>query len=182
MKSYIVSVFWPAWEWTKQPHLRYLCASYDQALSTRDNLRCRTLIESEWYQARWPHVQLAADQNQKTRYQTTRGGWRIGTSVGGRATGEHPHRKIVDDPHNVKKSLSDKERKEVARWFDHTLSTRGRALKPRPSSSCSGCTRKDLSGHILNDEVRRTLRPHLPADAVRAAGARTVNGRDSSRG
>jgi predicted phage terminase large subunit-like protein len=149
MKSYIVSVFWPAWEWTKHPHLRYLCASYDQELSTRDNLRCRTLIESEWYGIRWPHVQFAADQNQKTRYQTTRGGWRIGTSIGGRATGEHPHRKIVDDPHNVKKSLSDKDRKVVARWFDHTLSTRGRALKAATVVVMQRLHQADLSGHIL---------------------------------
>src|SRR5262249_55147996 len=101
MKSRLISVLWPAWEWTRHPELRYLCASYDQQLSTRDNLHMQQVIESSWYRDRWPRVRLAADQNQKTRFNTTRGGWRIGTSVGGRAVGEHPHRKIIDDPHRV---------------------------------------------------------------------------------
>ena len=38
MKSLLVSVFWPAWEWTHHPELRYLTASYSGHLTVRDNL------------------------------------------------------------------------------------------------------------------------------------------------
>src|SRR5512146_1429284 len=35
MKSLNVSVFWPAWEWTRNPGLRYWTASYELGLSKR---------------------------------------------------------------------------------------------------------------------------------------------------
>lgn len=156
MKTLITSVFNPAWQWTKRPWLRFLCASYDQALSTRDNLRCRNLIESEWYQSRWGHVvQLADDQNQKTRYNTSEGGWRIGTSVGGgRATGEHPHHKIIDDPHDRERAHSDVERQSAIDWFDQTLSSRGAALNASTVVIMQRLHEKDLSGHILGGAQR----------------------------
>lgn len=149
-KSLIVSVFWPAWEWTTQPGLRYLCASYDQSLSTRDNRRVRDLVQSEWYQARWPHLRLAHDQNQKTRFDTTAGGWRIGTSVGGRGLGEHPDRKIVDDPHNTRQSESDAKRQAAITWFDQMLSTRGVSRGAATVVICQRLHERDLSGHILS--------------------------------
>src|SRR5262249_36730859 len=56
MKSLLVSVFWPAWEWTRWPERRFLCSSYSLSLSIRDSVKCRRLIESPWYRARWGHV------------------------------------------------------------------------------------------------------------------------------
>ena len=35
MKSLLVSVFWPAWEWTRWPERRWLYSSYGQHLSIR---------------------------------------------------------------------------------------------------------------------------------------------------
>lgn len=161
-KSLLVSVFWPAWEWTRKPSTKYLCASYDQQLSTRDNLHLRNLIESQWYQMNWPHVRLAHDQNQKTRYNTTAGGWRIGTSVGGRATGEHPSRKILDDPHNVKKSLSKVDRDTVINWFKLTLSTRGYALGAATVVIMQRLHEEDLSGWLLSHQPDQWVHLMLP--------------------
>ena len=48
MKSLRVSVFWPAWEWTRWPERRWLYSSYAVSLSMRDSLKCRRLIESPW--------------------------------------------------------------------------------------------------------------------------------------
>jgi predicted phage terminase large subunit-like protein len=149
MKSVLVSIMWPAWEWTLAPHLRYLCGSYDEQLSIRDNRKMRDIVESDWYQARWP-LQLRPDQNTKTRYDNEHSGWRIGTSVGGRGTGEHPHRKIVDDPHNVKESLSDVQRQEALDWFSLTLSSRGAALGAATVVIMQRLHERDLSGHILD--------------------------------
>ena len=149
MKSLLVSVFWPAWEWIVRPELRYLCASYGQDLATRDNRRCRDLIQSLWYQAYWPHVQLREDQNQKTRYDTTAGGWRIGTSVGGRGTGEHPDRIIVDDPHTAEQANSQTERQTALDWFDQTIAPRGVSRGARQVVIMQRLHQADLSGHIL---------------------------------
>jgi hypothetical protein len=49
-KSLLVSVFWPAWVWIHSPQTRWLFASYNASLSVRDSVKCRRLIESEWYQ------------------------------------------------------------------------------------------------------------------------------------
>src|SRR6185436_10812032 len=55
-KSMLVNVFWPLWEWGPKgmPSMRYISASYDKALSTRDLVKARDLCTSEWYQDRWP--------------------------------------------------------------------------------------------------------------------------------
>ena len=89
MKSLAVAVFWPAWTWIERPEVRWLFASYAQQLSTRDSVRCRRLIESPWYRGNWgASFALAKDQNQKTRFENDRTGYRLATSVGGAATGE----------------------------------------------------------------------------------------------
>lgn len=151
MKSILVSVCWPAWEWLNDPSLRYMGASYGADLAIRDASKCRDIILSEWYQERWPGVRIKAGSDQKTKYELTGGGWRMSTSVGGRATGEHPDRKIVDDPHNAKQAESEAERESALTWFDRTLSTRGESRGARTVVVMQRLHERDLSGHILAD-------------------------------
>ena len=68
MKSILVSVMWPAWEWTQNPALRYFGVSYDESLSIRDAMKCRDIITSEWYQRLWPNVAIRKDINHKLHY------------------------------------------------------------------------------------------------------------------
>lgn len=151
MKSILVSVALPAWEWIRRPELRYMGASYGVDLSIRDSQKCRDIITSEWYQNYWPHVQIKPGEDQKTKYSLTAGGWRMATSVGGRATGEHPDRKIVDDPHNAKQAESDLEREAALTWFDRTLSTRGQSRGAKTIVVAQRFHERDLTGHILAD-------------------------------
>lgn len=122
-KSLIVNVFFPAWVWAKDARKRFLFASYGAHLTTRDNLRCRQLIQHEWFQQRWP-VQMNEAQDAKTRYNTTKGGWRIATSVNGVGTGEHPDFIIIDDPTSAQEADSDTARTNANDWFDRTMSSR----------------------------------------------------------
>lgn len=97
MKSLLVSVFWPAWEWTRWPERRFLCSSYSASLSIRDSVKCRRLIESPWYRERWGHrFTLSGDQNLKSRFDNNRSGYRLSTSVGGAVTGEGGDRILCD--------------------------------------------------------------------------------------
>lgn len=66
MKSLLTGVLWPAWEWGPgaRPELRYLGTAHKQDLAVRDNMKCRRLIQSTWYQERWP-LALVGDQNAK---------------------------------------------------------------------------------------------------------------------
>lgn len=156
MKSLIVMVFFPAWAWAKDPRLRFLCASYGSTLSNRDNVRCRQLIESEWYQQLW-QLRLSDDQNTKTRYNTVQNGWRISTSVGGPATGEHPDYILIDDPHSAMQAKSDVERQAALDWFDGTASTRtGRY--PAFILIMQRLHVSDLTGHLLRKGGWRHVR------------------------
>lgn len=152
MKSIIVSVMWPAWEWIADPSLRYLSASYSEDLAIRDAMKTRDIITSRWYQNNWPSVTIRSDSNQKTKYELVGGGWRLSTSVGGRGTGEHPDRKIVDDPHNVKQAESDTERANALVWFDRTLGSRGVSRGAKTVVIMQRLHERDVSGHIMKRE------------------------------
>lgn len=122
-KSLLVSVFWPAWEWATNPSLRYLTAAYSADNTVRDNRSVRAIITSQWYRNAYG-LELASDQSAKVRFDTTKRGWRIATSVGGKGTGEHPDRIIIDDPLKAKGIKSELELKECREWFDGTMATR----------------------------------------------------------
>ena len=151
MKSILTSVCWPAWEWANDPTLRIMGASYGVDLAIRDAAKTREIVNSEWYQERWPEVKIKSGADQKTKYELTAGGWRMATSVGGRATGEHPDRKIVDDPHNAKQAESDAEREQALTWFDRTLSTRGQSRGASTVVVMQRLHEEDVTGHILSD-------------------------------
>jgi len=156
MKSLLVSVMWPAWEWTGDPGLRYLGASYGEDLALRDSQKCRDIITSEWYQESWPEVKIKKGEDMKVKYALTLGGWRMASSVGGRATGEHPDRKIIDDPHSALQAQSDAERGRAIEWFDGTLSTRGASRNASTVVVMQRLHDKDISGHILEDVLGYT--------------------------
>ncbi|HEY6344438.1 MAG TPA: phage terminase large subunit [Bryobacteraceae bacterium] len=151
MKSLLVSVFWPAWEWIRHSERRWLYSSYGAQLSIRDSIKCRRLIESPWYQARWrDRFALTSDQNTKGRFDNNRSGYRLATSVGGAATGEGGDRIVCDDPHNVQEAESDSVRKATLDWWDVVMSTR--VNDPKTSAKVivmQRCHQQDLSGHLL---------------------------------
>lgn len=150
MKSLLVSVFFPTWLWISHPELRWLFASYDARLSTRDSVKCRKIIESEWYQSRWgERFAMASDQNQKTQFENDRSGWRFSTSVGGSGTGHHPDFIVIDDPHNVKQSESDQQRQVALDWWDGTISNRGISRNVCRIIIMQRLHEKDLSGHVV---------------------------------
>lgn len=124
-KSMTVNVFWPAWEWGPRgrPDLRYISASYGQDLSIRDNMRCRDLMLSEWYQGHWP-IRFKSDQNAKIKYETEKAGWRLASSVGAQLVGHRGDRIIIDDPHSTMEAESEQIREGTRRWFGETVPTR----------------------------------------------------------
>lgn len=126
MKSLLVSVMWPCWEWgpKRLAYLRYLFCSYAATLSTKHSLDRRRVLESDWYQALWPDVKLTTDQNVKTEYENTSRGVMISTSVGGSATGKGGNRVVVDDPVNPEEAYSDAKRDAANDYVDRTLPSR----------------------------------------------------------
>ena len=151
MKSLLVSVFWPVWEWIQFPGRKWLFSSYGAQLSIRDSVKCRRLIESPWFQERWSdRFSLTGDQNTKGRFENDRSGYRLATSVGGSITGEGGDRIVVDDPHNVQEAESDGVRTGTLEWFDVVLSTR--VNDPKTSAQVvvmQRCHQLDVAGHLI---------------------------------
>lgn len=151
-KSTLVSVCWPAWELATNPSLRYFGVSYEESLAIRDAELCKRIIQSEKYQRWYPGTAVKYGANQKTKYETTAGGWRLATSIGGRGTGQHPNRKIVDDPHNVRQSESDVQRTDALKYWDGTLSSRGVGIGAATVVVMQRLNQVDLAGHIAKSE------------------------------
>ena len=162
-KSLIVGVFWPAWVWSRRPETRMIYASHAQQLSTRDSVTMRRLIESKWYQERYPHVRLEKDQNAKSYYQNTAFGMRMASSVGSAITGEGGDILTVDDPLNAKEALaSEVARQEAIDWWNGTMSTRLNPGTPIGSKLIimQRLHENDLSGYLLRkrDEYVKAIR------------------------
>lgn len=101
MKSLLTGVIWPAWEWGPKglAHHRFLATAHKQDLAVRDNLKCRRLIRSAWFQRLWP-VGLTSDQDAKTKFENTSTGFREAMAFTS-MTGSRGDRVILDDPHSV---------------------------------------------------------------------------------
>lgn len=125
MKSLLVSVIWPAWEWATRPESRWIFASYSSSLAIKHSLDRRAVLQSGWYQERWgERVKLTDDQNLKAEFMNTRRGIMLATSVGGTVTGKGGDRIVVDDPLNPEEAFSATKRDTALRFYDQTLSSR----------------------------------------------------------
>ena len=123
LKSILVSVMLPAWNWIANPEHRYLTVSNEQGLSTRDARRMKQIVTSEWFQSKWP-LALEADQNEKTLFANEKRGHRQAVGVTASNTGKRGDSLILDDLIAAKDAFSDVIRDSVNLAFDQELSTR----------------------------------------------------------
>lgn len=125
MKSLMVNVFWPAWEWgaLNMPHLRYVSFSYSSGLTERDNVKFRKLITSEKYLELWGD-RFNVEKEGEIKVTNDKTGSKFASSVKGIGTGERGDRVVIDDPHDVHKSESDLVRTDTIRWFRETITDR----------------------------------------------------------
>lgn len=154
-KSMIVSVFLPAFTWgpANMPSKRFLATSHNLDNAVRDSLKCRRLIESDWYQSMWgDRVTLVGDQNAKTKFENTATGFRQAapfTSM----TGLRADIVILDDSMSVDDALSEAKRDSINLTFKESLPTR----LNNPNSSAiivimQRLHEEDTSGIILDGD------------------------------
>jgi predicted phage terminase large subunit-like protein len=155
MKTLLVSVFFPCWLWARNSKLKILTASYSAPRAYDANLAGRKVIRSEWFQSYWP-LKLKADQDEKGRFDSVAGGWRIATSVGGEGTGLHPDFIIIDDASTAVDAQSDTERKNVTDWYSGTVTTRGAGVDAAIIVLGQRLHDEDLSGYLLDGPTGST--------------------------
>ncbi len=155
-KSMTTSVFWPAWEWGPRnlPHYRYINFSHEQNLAIRDNVRGRSLVNSEWYQSSWgDRFCFNTDQNAKVYYENDKTGWRQACAAAS-LTGRRGDRVIGDDPHSVHGADFEAQREDVLQIFAETVPTR---LNKQAESAIvvimQRVHERDVSGLILEKEL-----------------------------
>lgn len=122
MKSLLVSVFWPAWEWTTRPSLSYLTTSYSEGYVKRDSRRMRDLVGSDWYQSLWGD-KVTLSRTAEISFENTARGFREGKPFAS-LTGGRGDRVIIDDPHSTETAESPTERENTTRIFRESVPTR----------------------------------------------------------
>lgn len=153
MKSLLTGVLFPAWEWgpRSMAHKRFLSTAHKQDLAIRDNLKCRRLITSDWYQERWP-IKLTGDQNAKTKFENDKTGFREAMAFTS-MTGSRGDRVILDDPLSVDDANSDAALLAAETTFREALPTRVNNDKSAIVVIMQRLHEKDTSGIILAEKL-----------------------------
>jgi predicted phage terminase large subunit-like protein len=176
-KTGLISVAFPAWVWLHNPEEKFMYASYANSLTVEHSLKCRRLIESNWYQENWGHLfKLSKDQNAKSFFDNNKTGYRIATSVGGTSTGKGGSTLVVDDGNSAADGASDAKREGANNWWDQVWSTR--LNNPKKDVRIVVQQRiheKDISGHIMaNDDTGEWVKLILPMEFEEKRRSRTI--------
>lgn len=133
MKSLLICVFWPAWEWAYGfAHYQYLTTSFREDNCTRDTRRHRDLCISDWYVSLYGKDWFDGDRPCKgvvlvakgeERISNTAGGWRQGMPFGS-LTNQRGDRLIIDDPHSMDTAESDADRATTTQRFRNSATSR----------------------------------------------------------
>jgi predicted phage terminase large subunit-like protein len=153
MKSLLTNVIWPSWEWgpKEKAHLRHIGTAHKQDLAIRDNLKCRRLIQSNWFQERWP-VHLVTDQNAKTKFENDKTGFMEAMAFTG-MTGSRGDRVRLDDPISAHDANSEAELQAAEIAFTETLPTRVNNDESAIVVIMQRLHERDTSGVILSKEL-----------------------------
>jgi predicted phage terminase large subunit-like protein len=123
LKSDTISIAFPAWVLGHDPTKQLLSVTYAQDLSDNLARRSRTLMTSPFYQALFD-TRISKGREAVSDYETTAGGYRLSTSIGGVLTGRGADIIIIDDPLKADEALSEPRRRSVNEWYDNTLRSR----------------------------------------------------------
>jgi predicted phage terminase large subunit-like protein len=123
LKSHTATIAFPAWLLGHNPHAKILSVCYAQDVADKFARDSRSLMTSPFYQAMFD-TRLSPDRQAVYEFETTEGGSRFSTSVGGVVTSRGADMIIVDDPLKADEALSDARRRSVNDWFDNTLRSR----------------------------------------------------------
>ena len=153
MKTLLVSVMWPAWEWTFAPKTRYWSASYSEPLSGIIASWSRGLILSDWYQERWG-TDFSFVSQSLLQFSNNRGGTRLATSPEGKGTGLHGHRILIDDPIKPDDAAATSRAtlESTNQWWDSTVASRGIGNDFARVIVMQRLHENDLCGHLLAKE------------------------------
>jgi predicted phage terminase large subunit-like protein len=164
LKSLATTVAFPAWLLGHDPTKKILCVGYAQDVSNKFARESRTLMMSPFYRALFD-TRISEERQAVEEYETTKGGSRVSTSVGGIVTSRGADIIIVDDPMKAEEAISDVRRNSLKEWYDNTLRSR---LNYQETGAIIIVMQRlhidDLVGHVQENEDWEVL--SFPAIAV----------------
>lgn len=164
LKSILVSVMFPAWVWAKDPAERFLGITNEEGLATRDAVRSKNIVMSEWYQKNWP-IELKRDVNQKTLYENEDTGFRQAIGITANITGKRGTFQLIDDPHDATGAQSELKRQAVIDTYDQKLSTRlNNQETDRIILIMQRLHHLDLTGHMLKKKNTKWVHLVIPME------------------
>jgi predicted phage terminase large subunit-like protein len=123
LKSLLCSVLFPAWLLGIRPSEAVLCISYAQPLAETFARQTRQIMDSEPYKTTFT-TRLSREKRAVEHFETTEGGVRIASSVGGTVTGRGGETIILDDPMKPEEAVSESGRRTTLEWAGNTLASR----------------------------------------------------------
>lgn len=180
LKSLCATVAFPAWLMGRDPNRRIITVSYAEDLSNKHARDCRSVMDSAWYKDTFRSTRINPNKRTENEFETTKGGYRLSTSIGGTLTGRGGSFIIIDDPLKPQDALSDNKRNNCNQWYDNTLFS-------RLDNKETGCIivvmqrvhLDDLVGYVQNNEEWTVL--NLPAIAKKPEEYRLLNGKIFTR-
>lgn len=151
MKSIICSVALPAWLLGHNPKINVGCVSYNDELAAKFANNCRDVMQSDWYRDLFPMTRLHPSRQAINDFETTQGGGRMSTSIGGTFTGRGVDWLIIDDPQKAADANSEASRTKLNDWFGTTAYSR---LNDKATGKILLVMQRlhqdDLTGHLLD--------------------------------
>ncbi len=178
LKSFLVSIALPAWLMGRDPTFKVLFASYGQELADAHARPFRTLVQTPFYQTLFPQFHLV--RNTSTVIETTEGGFRRATGLGGSLTGFGADLIILDDLAKASDVNSPALLQQTHDFYQNTIASR---LNDRNTGRLISIQQRiaenDLAGLLLsNTDFRHVV---LPATAVERETFTLYNGRTWTR-
>ena len=164
LKSIIATVAFVAFLLGHDPTRRILCVSYAESLARKHAGDTRALMRSPLYRRLFPGTRISPRKDTEMEFMTTKGGFRLATSVGGTLTGRGGGLAILDDPMKPQDAYSETSREAVKQWYANTLLSR---LDNKAEDAIVVVMQRlhidDLVGHLLEHDDWEVLK--LPAIA-----------------
>jgi predicted phage terminase large subunit-like protein len=123
LKSIAGSVALVAWALGHDPTKQIICASYSAELAAKHARDCRAVMTSSWYMRAFA-TRLSPKRSAESDFETTRGGCRLATSVGGTLLGRGGSLIICDDLMKPETAMSEAGRRSTEEWANLTLFSR----------------------------------------------------------
>src|SRR5262245_24388027 len=150
LKSFLVSIAFPAWLLGCSPAAKILGASYAEDLAHKFSRECRALLETRFFKRVFPSTRLNPKKISEEEFETTERGSRLAVSTGGSLTGRGGGVLIVDDPSKADDAFSQLALTAAYDWFRNTALSR--LDDPRNSLVIVAMQRlhvDDLSGKLI---------------------------------